>query len=521
MSLVPIAFAILAILVVYRILRTHNTLKDVPGPTPSNWFLGYVYDLSPKPVGTLYREWSRTFGQTYKLRGPLGVPELVVGDPKGATHILNSPSFQRNYSDRVALEEFFGDGVFNAEGEHHKRQRAVLNTAFSPSNVREVAHVLFDLAERLTQEWEEEIRQAGPSGILSEITSKMQRVAIDAISMTTFSYTLSEDPQIPALIAKIADVPASTLTLIAESLVDAFPILYKVPSPMRDWTVLLRTELGKIADRIWKENEKSDGGGAMHSKLLDAMGSSKMITGEPMDRDTAIANMCAVIFAGYETTANILAECLYELAQKPSIQDKLRTELNTFVDTTGREPTYDDLTGDALPYLDAVSREAMRTKAVLLTVTRAAVASDTIPLHFPVTSTGATHVVVEPGQLVHVPVRDGIHVDSVIWGPDAEEFRPERWLEGDSALPEMVKMIRAPGHLLTFGDGPKTCLGRYFAMAEFKIVISTIIRRFRIEDVEEKYDFYRQTSNTIKPRIRGREHEAPQLNLRVKLVEEM
>ncbi|TFY56401.1 hypothetical protein EVJ58_g7669 [Rhodofomes roseus] len=500
MSLVPIAFAILAILVVYRILRTHNTLKDVPGPTPSNWFLGYVYDLSPKPVGTLYREWSRTFGQTYKLRGPLGVPELVVGDPKGATHILNSPSFQRNYSDRVALEEFV---------RHYTASQQVTRLISMPSNVREVAHVLFDLAERLTQEWEEEIRQAGPSGILSEITSKMQRVAIDAISMTTFSYTLSEDPQIPALIAKIADVPASTLTLIAESLVDAFPILYKVPSPMRDWTVLLRTELGKIADRIWKENEKSDGGVGVlvgAESQLSCEGSSKMITGEPMDRDTAIANMCAVIFAGYETTANILAECLYEFAQKPFIQDKLRAELNAFVDTTGREPTYDDLTGDALPYLDAVSREAMRTKAVLLTVTRAAVASDTIPLHFP---------------LVHVPVRDGIHADPAIWGPDAQEFRPERWLEGDSALPEMVKMIRAPGHLLTFGDGPKTCLGKYFAMAEFKIVISTIMRRFRIEDVQEKYDFYRQTSNTIKPRIRGREHEAPQLNLRVKLVEEM
>ena len=65
-------------------------------------------------------------------------------------------------------------------------------------------------------------------------------------------------------------MPANTLTLIAESLVDAFPILYKVPSPMREWTVMLRTELGKIADRIWQESGGSEGG--MHSKLLDAMG---------------------------------------------------------------------------------------------------------------------------------------------------------------------------------------------------------------------------------------------------------
>ena len=69
-------------------------------------------------------------------------------------------------------------------------------------------------------------------------------------------------------------MPSNTLTIIAESLVDAFPILYKVPSPMREWTVMLRTELGKIADRIWKESGGTSGG--MHSKLLDAMGESRL-----------------------------------------------------------------------------------------------------------------------------------------------------------------------------------------------------------------------------------------------------
>ena len=80
MALVSILLALVVVFVLHRFLRSH-TLEDLPGPTPSNWFLGYVYDLSPKPIGTLFKQWTRTYGQTYKLRGPLGVstgPDSLV-----------------------------------------------------------------------------------------------------------------------------------------------------------------------------------------------------------------------------------------------------------------------------------------------------------------------------------------------------------------------------------------------------------------------------------------------------------
>lgn len=52
------------------------------------------------------------------------------------------------------------------------------------------------------------------------------------------------------------------------------------------------------------------------------------------------------------------------------------------------------------------------------------------------------------------------------WGPNAKEFEPERWLV-DSDIP--AKEISGHRHLLTFSDGPRLCLGRGFALAEFKV----------------------------------------------------
>ena len=52
------------------------------------------------------------------------------------------------------------------------------------------------------------------------------------------------------------------------------------------------------------------------------------------------------------------------------------------------------------------------------------------------------------------------------WGPNAKEFVPERWLEDEQTL---AKEIPGPRHILTFVDGPRLCLGRSFALAEFKV----------------------------------------------------
>ena len=79
--------------------------------------------------------------------------------------------------------------------------------------------------------------------------------------------------------------------------------------------------------------------------------------------------------------------------------------------------------------------------------------TDVIPLTYPLKGTKDTRFIeVQPGQRIEVMLRDGVNVSPDVWGPDAYEFKPERWLK-EGGLPEAVADIHAPGNLLTFGDG--------------------------------------------------------------------
>ena len=66
-----------------------------------------------------------------------------------------------------------------------------------------------------------------------------------------------------------------------------------------------------------------------------------------------------------------------------------------------------------------------------------------------------------------IPVRS-VNRSTNLWGTDAKEFRPQRWLE-EVGIQGEANSLPGYRHLLTFGDGPKMCLGRSFALAEFKV----------------------------------------------------
>jgi cytochrome P450 len=106
-----------------------------------------------------------------------------------------------------------------------------------------------------------------------------------------------------------------------------------------------------------------------------------------------------------------------------------------------------------------------------LTVDLQAREDDVIPLSEPVcTRSGkmTDSISIAKGSSMVISIR-AINRSLAIWGPDAKEFKPDRWLTEDG-ISGKAKEVQGHRHLLTFVDGPRTCLGKDFAVAEFKVI---------------------------------------------------
>ena len=92
-----------------------------------------------------------------------------------------------------------------------------------------------------------------------------------------------------------------------------------------------------------------------------------------------------------------------------------------------------------------------------------------IPFSEPVkTASGeeVTSIVVKKGDTITVPI-GYTNRSGTFWGDNAKEFEPERWLDPEGLA--RAKDIQGHRHILTFSDGPRICLGRNFALVEFKV----------------------------------------------------
>lgn len=113
---------------------------------------------------------------------------------------------------------------------------------------------------------------------------------------------------------------------------------------------------------------------------------------------------------------------------------------------------------------------------------------DIVPIGESITTkSGATvdRISVPKGSIVTVSIRC-MNRAKVFWGPSAKEFQPERWLTLNDD-PLRAKEIQGHRHLLTFSDGPRTCLGKSFALVRDTLCLP---RRFT-------HDYFRPSSRYV------------------------
>ncbi|KAJ9603636.1 hypothetical protein H2200_011822 [Cladophialophora chaetospira] len=191
------------------------------------------------------------------------------------------------------------------------------------------------------------------------------------------------------------------------------------------------------------------------------------------------------IIAGSDTTSIAIRAIFYHLTKSPKVYIQLQAELD---DADARRQfskfvTYDESL--KLPYLQAVIREAMRVHP-----------SNCYPLERIVPPGGAEilghHI---PGGVNVAMMAPILNRAESIYGQDAEQFRPERWLE---ASPEALKAMDRS--YFTFGHGSRGCIGKNIALLEIAKFVPQVLRYWKVEWTlgDEPWEthsmwFYKQT----------------------------
>ncbi|WVZ50334.1 hypothetical protein U9M48_001594 [Paspalum notatum var. saurae] len=173
------------------------------------------------------------------------------------------------------------------------------------------------------------------------------------------------------------------------------------------------------------------------------------------------------VFFGMGTAATVLDYTVIQLLQNPRVMTKLQAEVRSSMRMQGRQGEEivgeDDL--NRMPYLRAVINESLRLRpATPILTPRFSMASCVVDGH-----------VVPAGVRVLVNLW-AIGRDARSWGADADEFVPERFLDGGGAA--RVSYRGNDFQFLPFGAGRRQCPGINFGMAQVEVMLANLVHRF-------------------------------------------
>lgn len=158
-----------------------------------------------------------------------------------------------------------------------------------------------------------------------------------------------------------------------------------------------------------------------------------------------------ILLAGRDTTASLLSNVWFEISRRPTVWALLRKEVDGL---NNKIPSFEQLKG--MKYLRALLNESLRLYPVVPENLRQAEHDTCLPLGGG--PDGKSPIFVKKGQMVLWSVY-AMHRRKDLYGQDAEDFRPERWMDDPSTG---KRGLRVGWEYLPFNGGPRICIGREF-----------------------------------------------------------
>jgi len=187
---------------------------------------------------------------------------------------------------------------------------------------------------------------------------------------------------------------------------------------------------------------------------------SLLISSGELSAEEIMDEITSLFFAGHDTTSSLLSWSFYFLCRYPEEQTLLREELER--GSFDLEKTELEELEEKFPRLKMFLLETLRMRPPIMTISRY--------LGSPETFQGHT---LPKGTIVNLMIM-AAHHDPAFW-EEPERFWPDRFDPKRDNSPE-----RDPFSFLPFSGGPRSCLGRRFAMIQAQIILASVVSRFHL-----------------------------------------
>jgi cytochrome P450 len=370
---------------------------------------------------------------------------LLLNDDEAIHHVLVTNAKNYTKSARYqGLRTLLGDGLLNSEGSFWRQQRKLIQPAFHRPRLHGFARTMAALTSDRLDAWAAET----PAPI--DLHEQMMRLTFRIVGQTLLSTDVEGDARAvgEALTDSIHWVQHYSRSVVRT------PLWVPIPRNLRFQRA--RTTLDRLVFRIIEERRRP-GAPEGDDLLAMLMATRDEATGEGMNDRQLRDELLTMILAGHETTANALTFVFHLLSRYPEVERRAHAEVVEALE--GRAPTLDDL--PRLGFVERVVLEAMRLYPPAWAFERQAIAADTVAGY-----------AIEPGTMIGV-IPYTLHRSLRYWD-NPEGFDPDRFLpERSAGRPRFA--------YLPFGDGPRVCIGRAFAMMEATIIVAMVLQRFRVE----------------------------------------
>ncbi len=395
-----------------------------------------------------------TYGDVVQLAS-FPTPLYVLSHPDAVQHVLRDQA--QNYRKGVFFRNIAalqGNGLLTAEGEVWRQQRRVAQSALHRRHLERFGAIMADEIQGVVQGWHEVAKTEKSLNVAAWMHRLTFRVVGRAL--------LGVAPEaLDDLGLQLQEVASRLWPHLAARVMHGWGVPAWVPTPKRRQFRRAVADYNAIAQRLIEARRHAMQRSTESCEDLLAAFIAACDAGE-MTAQQVRDEVITFIGAGAETSANALSWTWYLLARHSEVAEAVQKEIVTVLG--GRRPTLDDLA--QMPYSRQVLDETLRLYPPAAVLPRQANAADTIGGY-----TIPRNAVVLLSQYV-------THRHPAFW-PKPECFEPERFHVAQAAARHRFAYF-------PFGEGPRVCIGKAFALQEMQLALVTLAQQFTLSLVSER-----------------------------------